>query len=139
MIHEFTKLTIVRITKPAQTTVQNAVNDDLKWLGSSLGLFSLRDKNSSCFRVFIELLKAAKVNHPMSSDEISLRTKLSRGTVVFHLDKLISSGLVTIENSKYILRLAKLESLVDQLKSDTEKVFTNLKEIARDIDSELGL
>jgi len=134
-MHEFRKITIVRIKKPKK----KLINEDLQWLGSSLGLFSLRDKNSSCFRIFIELLKAAKMHHPMSSDEISYRTKLSRGTVVFHLGKLIGAGLVAVVNGKYILRIGKLENLIERLKEDTEQVFNNLKEIAHEIDVELGL
>jgi predicted transcriptional regulator len=135
MIRKFRKITIVRINKPEK----QKINDELKWFGSSLGLFGLRDKNSSCFRVFIELLKAAKVNHPMSSDEISFRTGLSRGTVVFHLDKLIGAGLVVLYEGKYILRIGNLEKLIDRIKEDTEKVFDDLKEVAHEIDRGLGL
>ena len=134
MIHQFRKITIVRINKPEK----KKINEGLQWLGSSLGLFGLRDKNSSCFRVFIELLKAAKVKHPMNSDEISYRTGLSRATVIFHLDKLIGAGLVAIENSKYILRISNLEQLIEKVKEDADKVFDNLKEVAHDVDKELG-
>ncbi|MBW3011873.1 winged helix-turn-helix domain-containing protein [Candidatus Woesearchaeota archaeon] len=135
MIHEFKKITIVRVSKPAH----KQVNDDLKWLGSSLGLFNLRDKNSSCFRIFIELLKATKYNHPMSSDEIAFRTGLSRGTVIFHIDKLISTGLVTVKEGKYILSVNDLEHLIKELKKNTDNVFDTMLGIAKDIDNELGL
>ena len=49
-----TKITIIRIRKPAQSNI----NKELQWLGSSLGLFGLRDKDKSCFRIFIELIKS---------------------------------------------------------------------------------
>ena len=52
------KITIVRINKPREHTL----NEELQFLGSSLGLFGLRDKNNSCFRIFIELLKATRKN-----------------------------------------------------------------------------
>ena len=54
-IHQ--RITIVKIRKPVTTDV----NEELQFLGNSLGLFNLRDKDKSCFRVFIELLKAANV------------------------------------------------------------------------------
>ncbi|MBW3012950.1 HTH domain-containing protein [Candidatus Woesearchaeota archaeon] len=135
MITEFKKLTIVRIRKPAQ----KLINKDLQWFCQSLGLFSARDKNSSNFRIFIELLKAAKQHRPISSDELAFRLNLSRGTIVHHLTNLISSGLVIVENGKYILRVSNLEELIDEIKRDTDNVFLNLKAIARDIDTELGL
>ena len=47
------RITIINVRKPALRTI----NDELQWLGSSLGLFNLRDKDKSCFRIFIELLK----------------------------------------------------------------------------------
>jgi predicted transcriptional regulator len=132
---EFRKVTIVRLRKPTS----KAVNQDLQWFCSTLGLFSLRDKNSSCFRIFVELLKAAKEERPISSDEMGFKLNLSRGTVVHHLNRLIDSGLVIVENNRYFLRVSNLEELVEEVKKDTEKVFINLKDIAKDLDDQLGL
>jgi len=50
------KITIISMNRPAQKNI----NQELQWFGSSLGLFNLRDKDKSTFRVFIELLKATK-------------------------------------------------------------------------------
>ncbi|MBT7930587.1 hypothetical protein HN698_01585, partial [Candidatus Woesearchaeota archaeon] len=72
------KITIVSSNKPAESTL----NDELQWLGTTLGLFGNRDKDNSCFRIFIELLKSTRRNKAMSSDAISLKLNLSRGTVV---------------------------------------------------------
>ena len=47
------------------------INQDLQWLGNSLGLFNLRDKNSSCFRIFITIIQKAHRHEPISSDEIA--------------------------------------------------------------------
>ena len=135
MIREFHKVTIVKLRKPAQ----KQINQDLQWFCESLGLFSPRDKNSSCFRVFIELLKAAKIGKPLSSDEIAFRAGLSRGTVVHHLTNLIASGLVLVEKNKYILRANNLEDLIQEIKKDSERVFDNLTNIAKELDEELGL
>ncbi len=135
MIHTFTKVTIVKIRKPQS----KVLNDDLQWFCQTLGLFGLRDKNSSCFRVFIELLKAAKGNYPLTSDELAYRCELSRGTVVHHLTKLIASGLVSIEDNKYILRVSNLEELVSEIEKDTKRVFEGLYDIAKDIDDQMGL
>lgn len=135
MITEFRKITIVKVQKPAH----KQVNDDLKWLGNSLGLFGERDKDASCFRVFIELLKASKSHYLMSSDELAFRTGLSRGTVIFHLDKLISAGLVGVQEGKYLLKVADLQHLIQQIKNNTDNVFDAMMSIAKDVDKELGL
>ena len=84
------RITIINIRKPKE---QN-INEELQWFGTSLGLFNLRDKDKSCFRVFIELLKSAKQKQIVTSDELASKLGLSRGTIIHHINKLLESGLV---------------------------------------------
>lgn len=129
------KVTIVKIRK----NFGNNVNEELRWLGNSLGLFGLRDRDSSCFRVFITLLKRTKGNEAVSSDEIAERLRLSRGTVVHHLTKLMNSGIVVREREGYLLRENNLEGVIKDMKRETEAMFEELKEVAKEIDEGLGL
>lgn len=128
------KITIVSLRKPART-----LNDELQWVGTSLGLFNLRDKDKSCFRVFIELLKAAKLDRALTSDELSENLGLARGTVIHHINKLIDAGIVVHHGKRYMLRVNNLTSLVDEIKKDAERAFSDLKRVADDIDQMLGL
>jgi predicted transcriptional regulator len=128
------KVTVVRIRKE----VSGNVNEELQWLGNSLGLFNLRDKDSSCFRVFITLVKRAKRNTPVTSDDVADRLKLSRGTVVHHLNKLRESGIVVKERNGYLLREANLQDMIKDLQRDMEGVFSQLKDVAKEIDGKLG-
>ncbi len=128
------KITIISTRKPARN-----LNNELQWFGTSLGLFNLRDKDKSCFRVFIELLKAAKHDKPLTSDEIAYKLGLSRGTVIHHINKLIESGIVIHQNNRYMLRVNNLEVLVDEIKKDAERAFDDLKRVAKEIDHFLGL
>ena len=129
------RITIIRITRP----IRQNVNDELKWLGHSLGLFSERDKDSSLYRLFVELIKSSKSSRPMTSDELARRLDLTRGTVVHHLNKLLESGIVVEDRNRYALRVANLEVLIDELRKDVRRAMDNLKEIARQIDEELKL
>jgi predicted transcriptional regulator len=135
MIIQSRKITIVKISRP----LKREINEELQWLGSSLGLFSLRDKDKSCFRVFIELLKAAKNREPLSSDEIADNLGLTRGTVIHHINKLMEYGLVTRVKNKYMLRVENIEDLIDELRRDFERAYHNLKQIAVDVDRSMGL
>lgn len=128
------RITIVNVRKPART-----LNDELQWLGNSLGLFGLRDKDRSCFRVFIELLKAAKIDKPLTSDEIAHKLRLTRGTVVHHINRLMEAGLVIHQRMGYLLRVNKLETLIDELKRDAERSFDDMGKVAKEIDQMLGL
>ena len=135
MIIKSQKITIVSIRKPSG----HNINKDLQYFGSALGLFGLRDKDKSCFRIFIELIKAAKAKQPLTSDELAARLNLSRGTVVHHLHKLIEAGIVIQYKNKYILRVDNLETLVDELQKDIMRTTEDLKKIATEIDRALGL
>lgn len=129
------RLTIIKIRKPDTPNL----NDELQWLGTSLGLFGNRDRDKSCYRLFLELLKAAKKEQPLSSDELANKIGLSRGTVIHHIVKLRQSGILTIEGKKYLLRENNLTILIDDLKRDTEKAYVEMQEAAKEIDEMLGL
>lgn len=129
----FRKLTIIKAPSPGLD-----VNEQLQWLGGSLGLFNPRDKDKSCFRIFIVLLKTTK-RQELSSDDIAARTGLTRGTVVHHLNKLMSAGLVESYKSRYLLRVDSLEELMDKIDQDIKRTVGDLKDIAAEIDRKLGL
>jgi len=131
----FQRITIIKSRAPEKENL----NYELQWFGNSLGLFNLRDKDKSCFRIFIALLKAVKKGEILSSDELSNKLNLSRGTVVFHLNKLMDSGIVITKNKRYMLRVENLKELIDEMERDMQKVCSSLKEIAGDIDERLGL
>ncbi len=126
---------IIKLKKPSEKDV----NIDLQWFSQSLGLFGERDKEKSCFRVFLELIKAVKRRKSLSSDEIALRSNLSRATVIHHLNRLQESGLIVPSSGKYVLRVENLEGLVEEIKKDALRTLGDINDIARDIDEELGL
>ncbi len=129
------RVTIITSRKPHEQTI----NKELQWFGESLGLFNLRDKDKSCFRVFIELLKSAKRKQPLSSDELATRLNLTRGTVVHHINKLMDSGIVVYGKKRYLLRVDNLKDLIDEIEKDIQRVCSDLKEVADDIDRRLGV
>lgn len=128
------RLTVIKIRKVSSPNV----NEELQWLGNSLGLFNLRDKDSSCFRIFITLVKKSRQNQPLSSDYIAEKLSLSRGTVVHHLTRLMGSGIVLREKEGYLIRENSLQDLVKDLQRDIDGIFLELKEVALEIDQKLG-
>lgn len=122
-----------------QPCPEKNIHQQLQWIGHTLGLFGERDKDRSCFRIFIAMLQAVKLKAAMTSDELAARTKLSRGTVVHHLNKMIDAGLVRYVRNTYILRADTLSLLVEELHRDAERTFGQLAKVAAEIDSSLGL
>ena len=125
------RITIISIRKPKQQTL----TEELQWLCQAFGLFTLRDKNKSAFRLFLELLKTSRNHQAVSSDDLAERLRLSRGTVIHHLHKLIDCGIVIIEDQRYILREEHLERLIEEIKRDMERTLKDMQQAAKEIDS----
>ncbi|MBI2670690.1 helix-turn-helix transcriptional regulator [Candidatus Woesearchaeota archaeon] len=135
MARFFRRVTIVRVEKPSRFTI----NEEIQWFSNSLGLFGERDKEKSKFRIFLELLKAAKLKKGLSTEQLSEKTNLTRATIIHHLNLLMEQGLVIEKDGKYYLRLQTLEELVGALQQDIREIFGELYKIAESIDKELGL
>ncbi|NIA03823.1 MAG: winged helix-turn-helix transcriptional regulator [Nitrospiraceae bacterium] len=128
-------LRISRISKKGNPDL----NDEIFWFAESLGLVGNRDKDKSCFRIFIELLKVNPSHKGLSSDELAVRLNLTRGTVIHHLSKLESSQIVVKRDNKYFINSDSLESLVDRLSYEVLYSLKELKQTAKKIDFQLGL
>lgn len=124
------RITIIQTSKP----VKHDLNQELQWFAHTLGLFGERDKDKSCFRLFLELLKAIKEQKSLSSDELAEKTRLSRGTVVHHLNELMRKGVVIPSGKKYVLREENLHSLIEDIKKDFDRMFKELEKSAEMID-----
>jgi predicted transcriptional regulator len=131
MITRFQRITIVKLRSPEQN-----INREIQWLSESLGLFSERDKDRSCFRLFLEIIRAER---PVSSDELAYHLNLSRATVIHHLSKLIATGIVVIEDNKYVLRGKNLEQTLKLMKRDVIHAYEEIEGVAKEIDKNLGL
>ena len=131
----FIRITITQISE--QPT--HSLNEELQWFGASLGLFNLRDKDKSRFRIFIALLKGLKQKKGLSSDELAFALALSRATVIHHLNSLMEAGIVSNMRGKYVLNVSTMEELVELTQRNLNKAFDDLKGIARDIDKKMEL
>lgn len=128
------KVTLIKI----RTYHDDNINEELKWFGNSLGLFGLRDRDSSCFRIFITLVKSSRKNDPISSDQIAEKLNLTRGTVVHHLKKLMDSGIVLREKEGYLLRENSMENIVKDIQRDIQSIMADLENVAKEIDEKIG-
>jgi len=130
-----TKITIIQ----DNTRPKNNINDLLLLFGETLGLFSVRDKDKSCYRIFIVLIKALKQNTELTSDELARQTELTRGTVVHHLNRLMAAGIITNYKNKYFINYDSLEDLVKDMRAKVNEMLNNLEETAKKIDLTLDL
>ena len=128
------RVTIINVEAPDSADL----NTELQWLGATLGLFGQRDKNSSCFRIFITLIRAAQHENTLSSDEIAHNCKLSRGTVIHHLNRLRDTGLVHSVEQGYQLRAPTIAQSIDQLEDELNDMIALMRAVAKDVDKKLS-
>ena len=129
----YERIVIIKTKKPEKSDV----NKDLQWFSRSLGLFNERDKEKSCFRIFVELTKASKQDQKLKTDDIAQKAHLSRATVFHHLNNLMERGLVISKNNKYLLRESNFENLLEDIERDFSKTLKDLKLKAKELDKEL--
>ncbi|MCF7798581.1 winged helix-turn-helix domain-containing protein [Candidatus Woesearchaeota archaeon] len=130
-----TRVTIVREKKLSPDTI----NDLLMLFGESLGLFSMRDKDKSCYRIFITLIKALKMDVELTSDELASQTGLTRGTVIHHLNRLMAAGIVVNYKNKYYIEHKNLKAMVTSLREGMNALLDDLSIVADKIDDRLDL
>ena len=129
------KITIYKIKKPST----NDLNQELQWFSQSLGLFSSRDKEKSCFRIFIALVEAKKSRRFLSSDEIADKANLTRATIIHHLKNLEEHGLIRQENNRYSLSSNSFSSIIKTIEKESKELFEELESLAESLDEKLEL
>jgi predicted transcriptional regulator len=130
----FERITVVNVRTPEKADI----NTELQWLGAVLGLFGERDRDSSCFRVFVQLVQATHKQNPLTSDDIAHHTNLTRGTVVHHLNKLRDCGLVKNNDEGYQLAAKSVTEMLDNVEQEMQRLLELSKAVAKDIDRQLG-
>ncbi len=129
------RITIVSVRRPERLSL----NDELQFFGHSLGLFGERDRDKSCFRIFIELIKAIKLSGSLSSDDLAEKLGLTRATVVHHLNSLMDRGIILHAGNRYVMRGDKLTSLVEDIQKDVERQMEEMRKTAEELDRLLQL
>ena len=115
------------------------MNKEIQWFCTSLGLIGNRDKNLSQFRIFVALIKAQQAGNELSSDMLARETELTRATVIHHLQKLESAGLIQEEHERYSLAVQNMQMLVQHLRVEMETSLKELEDVSKRIDERLGL
>ena len=59
--------------------------------------------------------------------------------MIHHLSKLIATGLVVIEEDKYVLRAKNLEQTLKKMKLDVLSAYEEMEDMAKEIDTKLQI
>lgn len=129
------KIVIKRVERPFSSSTEK----EFEWICRTLGFFEPIDRGKTAANVFKAVVGATEVGKPLTSSEIAERIKMSRGSVVNHLNNLQRSGLIVRNGRFYLARSRSMFRTIEEIEEDIDRIFSKMKKIAKDIDEEFGL
>jgi len=135
MVESKRRILLQEIRPPAKADE----DEDIEWLCRSLTLFTNKDTDKSAYKVFRILVESSLEGEPRTSTDIAEELNLTRGTVLFHMKKFHSCGLLARSSGRrYALREASLEETIQDMMRDSERIFERMRKVAAEIDKEFG-
>ena len=126
------------IKKLKEPTEQNT-DKDIEWVCGSLGFITPRDQEKTAYVILKAIIKSAKKKKGMTSEELNKLVEPTRGSVIYHLKRLIKSGLVVKIGSAYELKMNSLTNTIEEMRKQTNLVLDDIQKVAEDIDEAVGL
>jgi|GEM_PF-302633 len=128
------KVVVRKVERPFRDDFEH----QLAWICSSLGFFEPIDKEKNAAAVFKELVLATEKGTALSSTTLAQRIGMSRGAVINHLNNLLRSGLVEKSGRFYSARSRSMKRTIEEIEEDVDRIFSQLKRAAEEIDSQIG-
>jgi DNA-binding MarR family transcriptional regulator len=122
------QIVIRRLERPLEENFEKEV----EWLCQCLGLSSEEEKLP--VDIFKTLLTHSQKGRPVSSTMLTKGKNVTRGAIVYHLNRFIQSGLVVRRGREYTLRDRTLTRTLDEVEEDVLRFLRRMKEIAEKID-----
>lgn len=127
------------VVKKIEQPFSRDIDKELEWLCSSLGFFEPIDREKTASSVFRIIVFSAEKGKPVSSTQISKTVRMSRGSVINHLNNLQRSGLIVRQGRFYIPRSRSMFRTIEEIQEDIQRIFDKMKKTAREIDEEFGI
>ncbi len=126
------KIVIKSLDRPKED-----VDAMIVWFCETFGLANDAD-NAIEGVVLKKFLLAARQARGISSKELAKGAPVAHSTIIYHLNRLIDSGLIVKKGRKYYLRAPELSELVEEMEYDVEREFRRISDIATELDSSLS-
>lgn len=127
------------ILKNLQKPKEINLNNDIYWLGESLGFNSGRDTKKITSQILRMVLQEFASDGSTSTEKISNNLGLDIQKTNYHLRTLIESGFLYREKRLILLRRGSVKSAVEEIRKDANRILDDLSTMAEEIDKELGL
>lgn len=125
------KIVIKSVDKPAESSSPDKL---ISWFCEVLGLSGPGGEESIESDILKRFLANASSNKGISSSEIKLGKDVPRSTIIYHLNRLVESGLVVRRGRKYYMRAQELSASIEEIEYDINREFQRMIDIAKEFD-----
>ena len=108
---------------------------ELQWLMEVLGISERFSRDYAEILMRIAKKGVSKVGTGTLAEERGTK----RTTLVYHINRLVSMGLVVREGRDLQLRASCFERTIEEIERDVLRMFEDMKRVAREVDEALGL
>ena len=121
------KIAVRQVQRPQKEDVNTLVS----WFLKSLDISEEDELEPELLK---EIVGASFEGSGVTSRELNIMLETPRTTVIYHLNRFISSGLVVRRGRKYFLRATDMESTIEELQADMIREFNRMIEFAERFD-----
>ena len=92
------------------------------------------DRDDKEMQLLREVIEKSFSEEGVTSKNLTLDLELPRTTIIYHLNRFISSGIVVRKGRRYFLRSDDMASTFEEVQQDMEREFGRLIEYAKKFD-----
>jgi predicted transcriptional regulator len=122
------RIVIRSVGKPTKQNLDSMV----VWFCQSLDLAGSREAVET--EILKEIIGSSASGDGVTSKELNNKLETPRTTVIYHLNRFISSGLIVRKGRKYYLRSEDMVGTLEELQADMEREFQRLVQVAAEMD-----
>lgn len=125
------KIVIKSVDKPLESSSPDEL---ISWFCEVLGLSGPGEEGSMESEILKRFIAAAQNNKGISSSGIKLGRGIPRSTIIYHLNRLVESGLVVKRGRKYYMRAQALSASIEEIEYDIDREFQRMIDMAKEFD-----
>lgn len=127
------------ILRDLEKPVEKDLEEDIDWICESLGFYEKIDREKTASAIFRKLVESMADGVKLTSSRLGEESRVSRAAALSHLKKMMCSGLVVRDGNTYCMRCSSMYQTINEIHRDVDRVFTDLEDIAREVDERRGI
>ncbi len=122
------KIVVRTVSKPTRY----GAGDISEWFCEVFDLAEKGDEKEP--EIFREVVEKSIRGEGVTSKDLNKKLAVPRSTVIYHLNRLIYTGLIVRRGRRYYLRSEDMESTIEEIRSDMFREFEKMIDFAERLD-----